>query len=83
MSLHHSAETHQSLIDRVPRVTGHELHHWLNCLDMGPSLLRFGERVNWLRDAHDLPHCYAVAIVHEADLRRAGMRTVARPLAAT
>jgi hypothetical protein len=81
MSLYHSAETHQCFIDRVPRVTGHELNHWLGCLDSGPALLRFSERVTWLRDSHDLPHGYAVAIVHEADLRRRGIRTVARPVA--
>jgi Domain of unknown function (DUF4287) len=80
MSLHHSAETHQSLIDRMPKVTGYELDHWLGCLDVGPGLLRPEERANWLRDAHALPHSYAVAIVHESDLRRRGIRTVPRPL---
>ncbi|WP_235608746.1 DUF4287 domain-containing protein, partial [Frankia casuarinae] len=43
-------------------------------LDDGPGLLRFAERVNWLRAEHDLPHCYAAALVHEADLRRRAIR---------
>ncbi len=70
MSLHHSAETHQSLVTRVPDVTGHGLPHWFGCLDEGPGLVRFDERVNWLRAEHDLPHGYAVAIVREHDKRR-------------
>ena len=74
MSLHHSAETHKTLIDRVPIVTGCDIPTWLGRLDSGPGLLRFEERVNWLRDEHDLPHGYASAIVHEQDLRRGAMR---------
>jgi hypothetical protein len=70
MSLHHSAETHQSLVARIPDVTGHALDHWFRCLDDGPGLIRSEERVNWLRAEHDLPHGYAVAIVREHDRRR-------------
>ena len=77
MTLHHSPETHQSLLARLTDVTGKELPHWFGCLDDGPALLRFEERVNWLRTEHELPHGYAQAIVHEHDLRRAnrGLQT--------
>ncbi|MHB8340735.1 MAG: DUF4287 domain-containing protein [Mycobacteriales bacterium] len=74
MSLHHSPETHQSLLARIPAVTGQHLPHWFACLDAGPALLRFEERVNWLRDEHGLPHGYAQAIVHEHDRRRHAAR---------
>lgn len=74
MARHHSAQTHSSLLARIPAVTGHELPHWLACLDAGPALLRVEERVGWLRDEHALPHGYAVAIVHEHELRRAAAR---------
>ena len=71
MSLHHSDETHQQLIARVPQVTGRDLPEWFVALDDGPALLRFEERVNWLRDEHGIPHGHASAIVHEYDRRRA------------
>ncbi|MBX6389108.1 MAG: DUF4287 domain-containing protein [Frankia sp.] len=74
MSLYRSAQTHHTLIERLPKITGHDVEHWLRRLDEGPSLLRFTERVNWMRDQYDLPHCYAAALVHEADLRRAALR---------
>jgi hypothetical protein len=45
-------------------------------LDSGPGLLRFEERVTWLRDEHSIPHGYARAIVHEHDLRRGALRTL-------
>jgi hypothetical protein len=70
---HHSAKTHEILVSRIPQVTGRDLPHWLECLDNGPGLLRFEERVNWLQDEHALPHGYATAIVHEQDLRRRGV----------
>jgi hypothetical protein len=47
----------------------------MGCLDDGPTLLRFDERVTWLRDEHSLPHGYARAIVHEHDKRRAANRS--------
>jgi hypothetical protein len=75
MSLHHSPETHQQMLERIPTVTGQTLPHWLSCLSDGPGLLRFEERVGWLRDEHDLPHGFATAIVHEQDLRRRAIRT--------
>ncbi|MCK9923551.1 DUF4287 domain-containing protein [Frankia sp. AgPm24] len=70
-----SAQTHQYLIERIPKVTGHEVNIWLGRLAEGPGLLRFSERVNWLRAEHNLPHSYASALVHEADLRRRAIRT--------
>jgi hypothetical protein len=75
MSLHHSSETHKTLIDRVPSVTGSDLPTWFGRLESGPGLLRFEERVTWLRDEHSLPHAFASAIVHEQDLRRGALRT--------
>lgn len=71
MSLHHSEETHQNLVARIPQATGRDLPQWLQTLDDGPGLLRFEERVNWLRDQFDIPHGHATAIVHEHDLQRA------------
>ena len=71
MSLHHSAQTHQQLVDKVPACTGRPLREWFRELDAGPSLLRFDERVNWLRDEHGIAHGHATAIVHEHDLQRA------------
>lgn len=70
MSLHHSLETHHSLLQRIPEVTGRALPQWFEALDEGPALLRFEERVNWLKSEHELPHGYATALVHEHDLRR-------------
>lgn len=70
MSLHHSRETHQNLLERIPEVTGRQLPHWFAALDNGPALLRFEERVTWLKDEHDLPHGYATALVHEHDKKR-------------
>ncbi len=70
MALHHSEETHQLLVARVPGATGKELPEWFRCLDDGPSFSRFDDRVNWLRDEYSLAHGHATAIVHEHDLRR-------------
>ncbi len=74
MSLHHSEETHRSLLARIPEVTGRQLREWFSYLENGPSLLRFEERVNWLADEHSLPHGYATAIVKEHDRRRMAAR---------
>ncbi|MDQ6650627.1 MAG: DUF4287 domain-containing protein [Actinomycetota bacterium] len=71
---HRSEETHQSLLARIPEVTGRQMPSWFECLDNGPALLRVEERVNWLRSEHDLSHGYAAAIVHEHELRRAASR---------
>ena len=70
MSLHHSLETHQQLVERLPNATGRGLPEWFRALEAGPGLLRFEERVNWLRAEHDLPHGYATAMVHEHDRAR-------------
>ncbi|HVE99170.1 MAG TPA: DUF4287 domain-containing protein [Mycobacteriales bacterium] len=70
MSLHHSMETHQNLLERIPEVTGRQLPQWFEAIDNGPALLRFEERVSWLKDQHDLPHGYATALVHEHDKKR-------------
>lgn len=74
MTLHHSEETHQLLVDRVPDATGRGLKDWFEIVEGGPSLMRFEERVNWLRDEYDLPHGYATAIIHEMDKHRAARR---------
>ena len=71
MPLHHSKETHSKLVERIPRVTGRELHDWLATVEDGPSLSRFEEGVNWLRDEHGVPHGHATAIIHEHRRRRA------------
>ncbi len=70
MSLHHSEETHQLLVARVPGATGMELPEWFKRLDDGPSFSRFDDRVQWLRDEYSLAHGHATAIVHEHNLRR-------------
>jgi len=74
MTLHHSEETHQLLVDRVADATGRQIKEWFAVVEAGPSLVRFDERVNWLRDAHALSHGYATAIIHELDKVRAAAR---------
>ncbi|HEX6920917.1 MAG TPA: DUF4287 domain-containing protein [Actinomycetes bacterium] len=75
MSLNHSEATHKQLIERVPQATGRDLPEWFKALEAGPALLRFEERVNWLRDEHNLSHGHATAIVHEHDMVRAHRRS--------
>ena len=70
MSVHHSEETHRNLVERVPQVTGRGLSEWFREIEEGPSFSRFDDRVNWLRDEHELPHGFATAIVREHDKRR-------------
>jgi hypothetical protein len=70
MTLNHSAETHQALLDRLPTATGRPLADWYQALEQGPTLLRFDERVNWLRDEYGISHGFATAIVHEYDVKR-------------
>ncbi len=74
MSLHHSEETHRQLVERIPSVTGKDLKEWFSTLENGPSLLRFDEKVNWLRDQFDIAHGHATAIVHEFDKKRAARK---------
>lgn len=64
------------MVLRIPETTGRPLDDWMNCINDGPSLLRFEERVSWLRDEHELSHGYARAIIHEHDLRRAAREFV-------
>jgi hypothetical protein len=71
MGLHHSEETHRQLLDRIPTATGRDLHEWYQLLEDGPAFLRFEDRVNWLRDEHEIAHGHATAIVHEHDKQRA------------
>jgi hypothetical protein len=68
---HFSEETHRNLLDHIPQCTGREVGDWLRTLADGPSLLRFDERVSWLRSEHALSYGHAKALVHEFDLRRA------------
>ena len=70
MSLHHSSEIHNTMLQRIPEVTGRQLPAWFAALHEGPTLLRFEDRVSWLKVEHELPHSYATALVHEHDLRR-------------
>ena len=72
--MHHSAQTHASLLARIPEVTGQELRHWFACLEAGPGLLRADERARWLSDEHTLPVAYATAIVDEHERRRLAAR---------
>ncbi|MFD3535520.1 DUF4287 domain-containing protein [Streptomyces sp. NPDC058664] len=74
MSHTFSEETHRNMLARIPRRTGREIADWMRTVEEGPSLLRFEDRVNWLRGAHDLAYGHAKAILHEYDLRRAARR---------
>ncbi|MCQ4044377.1 DUF4287 domain-containing protein [Streptantibioticus rubrisoli] len=70
-----SEETHRNLLSRIPERTGRSVSDWLREFDNGPALLRFEEKVDWLRREHsDLSHGYAKALVHEYDLRRAARK---------
>jgi hypothetical protein len=71
----HSDEIHAELLARIPEHTGRDLASWFGAVEDGPALLNFDERVNWMRDEHDLPLGYAQAIVREHDLVRAARRT--------
>jgi hypothetical protein len=74
MSLVFSEETHRNLLSRIPKCTGREISDWLRAVDDGPGLLRFEDKVSWLRSEYDLAYGHAKAIVHEYDLRRAARR---------
>lgn len=69
-----SEETHRNLLARIPQCTGREVSDWLRTVEEGPSLVRFEEKVSWLRGEHDLAYGHAKAIIHEYDLRRAARR---------
>lgn len=74
MSLVFSEETHRNLLSRIPHCTGREVSDWLRTVDDGPALVRFDEKVAWLRGEYDLAYGHAKAIIHEYDLRRAARR---------
>lgn len=74
MSHAFSEETHRNLLARIPRCTGREIADWLKAVEEGPSLIRFEEKVSWLRGEHGLAYGHAKAIIHEYDLRRAARR---------
>ncbi|MCB5166278.1 DUF4287 domain-containing protein [Streptomyces bambusae] len=74
MSVEFSEETHRNMISRIHRTTGRELADWLRTVDEGPSLVRFEEKLSWLRGAHELSYGQAKAIIHEYDLRRAARK---------
>ena len=74
MTLHHSEETHQQLVAKVPAATGREFKEWFTVLENGPSL-SFDDKVNWLRDEFDISHGHSTAIVHEYYLAKAARRT--------
>jgi hypothetical protein len=72
--MHHSEETHQQLLERVPSATGKDLKEWFSALEAGPALSRFDDKVNWLRDEFAIAHGHASAIVHEHDKVRAARK---------
>jgi hypothetical protein len=72
--MHHSEETHQQLLERLPGATGKDIKTWFTALEDGPALSRFDDKVNWLRDEYSLAHGHATAIVHEYDKQRAARK---------
>ncbi|MEU1123044.1 DUF4287 domain-containing protein [Streptomyces sp. NPDC005899] len=74
MSQVFSEETHRNLLSRIPDRTGRAVADRLRTVEEGPSLLRFEEKVSWLRGEHDLTYGHAKAIIHEYDLRRAARK---------
>ncbi|MFD6337173.1 DUF4287 domain-containing protein [Streptomyces sp. NPDC060131] len=74
MPLVFSEETHRNMLSRIPHRTGREISDWLRTVEEGPALLRFEEKVSWLRSEHNLAYGHAKAIIHEYDLRRAARR---------
>jgi hypothetical protein len=70
MSVTHSPEIHAQLLERIPAVTGRDLHEWFDHLENGPALTRCSERTHWLSDQFGLSNGYAQAIVQEYDRRR-------------
>jgi hypothetical protein len=74
MGLHHSEDTHQQLVDRVPTATGKSMTEWFEVVELGPSFSRLDERVTWLQDEYSLSHGHATAIAHEYDKARSQKR---------
>ncbi|MFE9257063.1 DUF4287 domain-containing protein [Streptomyces sp. NPDC006879] len=74
MSVEFSEITHRNMLARIPETTGREVSDWLRAVEEGPSLVRFEEKVSWLRGEHPLSYGQAKAIIHEFDLRRAARK---------
>jgi len=60
MGLNHSEETHQRLVEAVPRCTGRQMTEWFQLMNDGPSFLRFDDRVRWLSSEYELAHGHAL-----------------------
>jgi len=74
MGIHHSEETHQQLVERVPSATGKSMADWYSAIDAGPAFSRFDERVTWLQDEYSISHGHATAIAHEYDKKQSQRR---------
>jgi Domain of unknown function (DUF4287) len=74
MSVHHSEETYDNLVARLPLATGRDVKEWCQLVEDGPAFTRMDEKVHWLQDEYGLPHGYAKAIIHECDRVRAARR---------
>ncbi|MEU6538281.1 DUF4287 domain-containing protein [Streptomyces sp. NPDC047000] len=74
MSQVFSEETHRNLLARIPQCTGRAIADWLRTVEDGPALVRFDEKVSWLRHEHNLAYGHAKALVHEYDMRRAARK---------
>ncbi|MHB9861233.1 DUF4287 domain-containing protein [Streptomyces sp. YIM S03343] len=74
MSQVFSEETHRNLLARIPQCTGRAIADWLRTVEDGPALVRFEEKVSWLRHEHNLAYGHAKALIHEYDMRRAARK---------
>lgn len=74
MSQVFSEETHRNLLARIPQCTGRAIADWLRTVEEGPALVRFEEKVSWLRTEHNLAYGHAKALIHEYDMRRAARK---------
>jgi hypothetical protein len=74
MSQVFSEETHRNLLARIPQCTGRAITEWLHTVEEGPALVRFEEKVSWLRHEHNLAYGHAKALIHEYDMRRAARK---------
>ena len=70
MSVHHSEETYDNLVARLPQATGRDVKEWCQLVEDGPAFTRMDEKVHWLQDEYG----YAKAIIHECDRVRAARR---------
>jgi hypothetical protein len=74
MSVHHSEETYDNLVARLPQATGRDVKEWCQLVEDGPAFTRQDEKVHWLQDEYGIAHSYAKAIIHECDRVRAARR---------